>query len=997
MSNFSKYIFAPWVRQGLSNHIAEIDNAGGVEGTVLGRAEMSAVLNWTGGNVSKTIKIVGPGDVTSISDSAILKMSPSSGSSKMEENYLPFIEFYEEDFPWRYTPSAPTPNVDNTNKSKLTPWLALVVLKSSGASAEFDFELQPEGLPILKIKPSVNITDVFHPHTEHWAWAHVQYNVKDSESSLKNFDNTDASTSLLGTLKSGIKSDPDRALSRILCPRNLDVDTNYRAFLIPAFETGRLAGLGEDYSGIKAQQSSWDPGNTTRVKEFPVYKEWNFKTASDGDFETLAKRLRPRAFQGTGGRNLYITDSGYGVKYVDNTSAYVDRNLKLEGALRDPNPAAANDSWPSSGSQHSKDDAYIAKLSKMVNLGREMETVNASATNPNIPPHPFSTSPINEDPIVSPPMYGQWHFIKSQLPHTMPTIGTDLWLSQVNLNPAWRVAAGVGTQIIRENQEEFMERAWGQVGEINEANEVIRISELLKWTQKQLEERHFRNAPLNRYIRMNSSLMSRISNGAGQSLLGELKESAMSTATIDNGFRKMVRPQSIVVKKASRTANVAAASFVEDMIAESDGVSTATNNYRAAADFSIASGLVNNFPSNVGIMALATTLSSYTVPVANSFDLEGARTEISRRTDAFTQTSRNHGYSHAPLDSNGLPYSLIDRKMVCKFRRMDENFTWSPIENRKPIMAYPKFEDSIGDILKKIDVEYILPEISNVKNNSVTLLETNPKFIESLMLGLNHEMSRELLWREFPTDQRGSYFRTFWDKSDAIDITSPEDIKEVHSWEGTLGGNTTTTPSGSSNMVLFVKGDLLKKYPDATIYAQKADKPSVANGCAESNGSGGHKRVKESGEIVPLPMLSGEENRKHPIFHLRIEPDITIIGFDITKSEALGQFEDTYDNNDIDLTADAGYYFVFAERPGKPKFGLDSGTTATSGADLNSWNDYNWGDISNANFISPTASVTEPSTIDEVKWGASSAEMAYITFQKPALVAIHAEKMLKDV
>jgi len=24
-------------------------------------------------------------------------------------------------------------------------------------------------------------------------------------------------------------------------------------------------------------------------------------------------------------------------------------------------------------------------------------------------------------------------------------------------------------------------------------------------------------------------------------------------------------------------------------------------------------------------------------------------------------------------------------------------------------------------------------------------------------------MGRELLWREYPTDQRGSYFRQFWD------------------------------------------------------------------------------------------------------------------------------------------------------------------------------------------------------------------------------------------
>ena len=34
------------------------------------------------------------------------------------------------------------------------------------------------------------------------------------------------------------------------------------------------------------------------------------------------------------------------------------------------------------------------------------------------------------------------------------------------------------------------------------------------------------------------------------------------------------------------------------------------------------------------------------------------------------------------------------------------------------------------------------------------------------MVGLNHEFARELLWREFPTDQRGSYFRQFWDPSE---------------------------------------------------------------------------------------------------------------------------------------------------------------------------------------------------------------------------------------
>ena len=33
------------------------------------------------------------------------------------------------------------------------------------------------------------------------------------------------------------------------------------------------------------------------------------------------------------------------------------------------------------------------------------------------------------------------------------------------------------------------------------------------------------------------------------------------------------------------------------------------------------------------------------------------------------------------------------------------------------------------------------------------------------MVGSNHEMGRELLWRGYPTDQRGTYFAQFWDTS----------------------------------------------------------------------------------------------------------------------------------------------------------------------------------------------------------------------------------------
>ena len=54
---------------------------------------------------------------------------------------------------------------------------------------------------------------------------------------------------------------PDNASSRLLCPRKLKENTAYHAFVIPAFECGRLAGLAlEIPAGIDGQQASWGAG-----------------------------------------------------------------------------------------------------------------------------------------------------------------------------------------------------------------------------------------------------------------------------------------------------------------------------------------------------------------------------------------------------------------------------------------------------------------------------------------------------------------------------------------------------------------------------------------------------------------------------------------------------------------------------------------------------------------------------------------------------------------
>src|SRR5262249_51390758 len=125
-----------------------------------------------------------------------------------------------------------------------------------------------------------------------------------------------------------------------------------------------------------------------------------------------------------------------------------------------------------------------------------------------------------------------------------------------------------------------------------------------------------------------------------------------------------------------------------------------------------------------------------------------------------------------------------------------------------------------------------------------TLLETNPPFIESYLVGLNYEFGKELLWREFPTDRRGSYFRQFWDVRGIIappSGASPADIAEsgrevipLDQWppESALGTHRNPRRPPGDRVVLTIRGELLKKYPNTLIYAQKAHPALDAQGNA---------------------------------------------------------------------------------------------------------------------------------------------------------------------
>jgi hypothetical protein len=328
-------------------------------------------------------------------------------------------------------------------------------------------------------------------------------------------------------------------------------------------------------------------------------------------------------------------------------------------------------------------------------------------------------------------------------------------------------------------------------------------------------------------------------------------------------------------------------------------------------------------------------------------------------------------------------------------------------------MAAPVFDQPMYVPLKVLSEAYVLPGVELIEPETVGVLETNHRFIEAYMVGLNHEMARQLLWHRFPTDQRGSYFRQFWDvkayvrqPGDPTDLAAlrelTHDIPPIHTWPRAvpLGKHPNRTDLPQHNAVLIVRGELLKRYPNAIVYAGKAKLGTV--------------------EGKPARVLD-ETDERYPIFQGTLAPDITFFGFNLSIADAKG----------TTAASPEGFFFVFQEHFNEPRFGLEprvkNGATK-QWADL-SWTDFLPGAPATAlprihsgyssyrlmstvfsavrselslagaalpDFVSPAVapnvSIVAPD--NAVAWNTDAAQTAYILLRLPFRVLIHADKML---
>src|SRR6185503_8564730 len=98
---------------------------------------------------------------------------------------------------------------------------------------------------------------------------------------------------------------------------------------------------------------------------------------------------------------------------------------------------------------------------------------------------------------LAPPIYGE-HPAKR---HTVkpPTLGSH-WLDGLSLQPRYRMAAGWGAEIVRQHQDEFMQAAWEQLGDILAAERAFSLARLARDVLKRIELRHLAKLPAERVL-----------------------------------------------------------------------------------------------------------------------------------------------------------------------------------------------------------------------------------------------------------------------------------------------------------------------------------------------------------------------------------------------------------------------------------------------------------------------------------------------------------------
>jgi hypothetical protein len=943
--------FLPWLRLGLAAQIDDVAVAGLAPGvTTSASVALSVQGSRPTGEVDtvelspRQISLLGPGAVTGIDTAEILRRWPDPNVTDAETNYFAFVELNSPDFPWRYTPAAADAD------DRLQPWLALVVVEDrDGVTIE---DSGGTGCSALTID---DVALELPPASESWAWAHVQ--VDDD---------------LADGVEAAWLANPAAFRSRLVCPRRLDADRAWLVCIVPTFEAGRRAGLGLD--GADSTGLAW---GTSGGVTLPVYDYWRFVSGPDGDFESLVEKLTPRELgPEVGVKDLDVSDGGSSLPVLDGAV------VSFTGALVSPTTMPV---------ELAEDDQATLAAAITALVDADADPVEVT-----------EYDPLTDDPVVAPARYGTTQTRRRSL----PTPGDEpVWFGELNTEPSHRVVAGLGASVVRTDQESLMDDAWDQAAELAAVNRRITQARLAVQVSTRLAARAT-GLDDARFVGHAAGLLGRVKTGSGTTALADYRTSAVATGLSSGAFRRMARPGRGIGSRLGLEAPAVEVtkSFLDD---PSGPISTfrtivaplgadvgapvdATPDETAAAfayigamdagllEVTLASSPVTFGSRTVpfGAMARAVTTSpalgvgalvrGATGPMVTSmvvarpveatwatvvYDAPASVEWIEAVRDAIDPSANVAALTRAQLT---LPEGA-----------------WTGAELPARLSADPEFPSPLYErVVATLGVDHLVPGIGDVENETVGLLVTNDAYVEAFLVGANHEMAREFLWREYPTLLTGTWFHQFWNG------TSP-DVPDIADFDGSaaLGEQGTR---GAADLVVVLKGTFPRRYPDVRVYAVEAAWVSTEPPRRDEDPDGG----------VRSPVFAGQ-----------LAADTLFYGFDLDLATARGS---------TDVDEHPGWFFVFEERPAGVRFGLDVGDPSSNGVAPSAWSELSWASVtaSGAGTTATTVDLGATTWLTAAgplegnggtdAWAEDAAAMARITLQRPARLLVHADSMLPE-
>jgi hypothetical protein len=973
------YTIVPWVRRGLASLI----NAS--PATNYATLPVTLRLNNTPVN-GPDVRLIGPGQITALDSRAVVRTDPANGASAFEPNYLPMVELAVPDLPWMFTP-LPAVN------GRLQPWICLVVVPETDG-IEVDSVLS--GISLLRFSAPATPASELPDLSTIDAWAHAQV----------------TGAQLAGTaLNSALDGNPSATVSRLISARRLDPNSNYIACIVPTFRAGVNAAL-----GLPVDDHDLAPAWVTDVSApfvLPAYYVFRFQTAAQGDFASLAQKIHPpKTKLDAGTRTMDVGQPGFGMDGVPGVQ------LGLEGALKTVDGSSTP--WPA-GAQATYESQFTAAL----------------------------VPPVVGDPAVAPPTYGKTH---SGSP--LPAAGkTPTWLRELNLDPRSRASASAGSQVVQRDQEALVASAWDQLGEIRQANQLLRQSQLARQVSISMSRRHLeRIAGDGKWLQITAPVHSRIRvalAGITATVYGHVEASRLPSGALSPAMRRMSRPSGPVgrqfkpgvpqiVERLNMPAGSSATALQvmgplqppRGMVGLDDIVSGIQVKNMTARSLESGGGWQLATEALSSAISSAPTKTTEPAAPARTETTVGSPVELATgggagtvdETHGDTRTNSGGPPRNLPLidwQSNpnlppilkgakpNLPPPIVFPAKNSELDQVEANFrvaaqsintylntapapppdraslggqaALTPVRAQisaalnpgdtirarigarialgagadplQPIEAGPKYPQPMYAPLAELSPEWMLPGISKIEADCATLLATNPAFIEAYMVGLNDEMSRELLWREFPADRRATCFQNFW--------TASPDIPAIENFNaGAHLGDNIVQPTKGSQFVLLIRATLFQRYPNAMVYACEA---------------------KWSDRVRVLT-----DNVQFPIFRGEFGQEVKFFAFDL---------DDPKGSSDPSVNK-PGWYFVIAEHVTEPRVGLEPEKKATPTGE---WNDLSWQEVKlKGKYLDVLFAPPTPSH-ETVAWSESSGALGYILIRRPVRVALHAQALLGDV